>query len=146
MIFASPTLSRYLAIHFARAMLMVFLTVFALIYTLDFVELIRRTSDVPAATSLVVARLSLFRTPAIAEQVFPFAVLFGAMLTLLDLSRKLELVIARASGLSAWQFLFAPLLVAVGFGVLIVTIYVHERKSHHDGDHFAGAQSWTFDR
>ena len=74
---------------------------------------------------MVVARLSLFRTPAIAEQVFPFAVLFGAMLTLLDLSRKLELVIARASGLSAWQFLFAPLLVALGFGGGLLHVLNH---------------------
>jgi lipopolysaccharide export system permease protein len=122
-LFGSPTLALYLGKRFARAMLIVFMTVFALIYMLDFVELIRRTSDVPNATSLALARLSLMRTPAIAEQVFPFAVLFGAMLTLLDLSRKLELVIARAAGLSAWQFLLAPLVVALVFGVIIISIY-----------------------
>jgi lipopolysaccharide export system permease protein len=122
-LFGSPTLAFYLGKRFARAMLIVFMTVFALIYMLDFVELLRRTSDVPNATSLALARLSLMRTPAIAEQVFPFAVLFGAMLTLLDLSRKLELVIARAAGLSAWQFLLAPLVVAVMFGALLVGIY-----------------------
>lgn len=122
-LFGSPTLAFYLGKRFARAMLIVFMTVFALIYMLDFVELLRRTSDVPNATSLALARLSLMRTPAIAEQVFPFAVLFGAMLTLLDLSRKLELVIARAAGLSAWQFLLAPLVVAVIFGSLLISIY-----------------------
>ena len=122
-LFGSPTLAFYLGKRFARAMLIVFMTVFALIYMLDFVELLRRTSDVPNATSLALARLSLMRTPAIAEQVFPFAVLFGVMLTLLDLSRKLELVIARAAGLSAWQFLLAPLVVAVMFGALLVGIY-----------------------
>lgn len=122
-LFGSPTLAFYLGKRFARAMLIVFMTVFALIYMLDFVELLRRTSDIPNATSLALARLSLMRTPAIAEQVFPFAVLFGAMLTLLDLSRKLELVIARAAGLSAWQFLLAPLVVAVMFGALLVGIY-----------------------
>ena len=122
-LFGSPTLAFYLGKRFARAMLIVFMTVFALIYMLDFVELLRRTSDVPNATSLALARLSLMRTPAIAEQVFPFAVLFGAMLTLLDLSRKLELVIARAAGLSAWQFLLAPLFVAILFGGLLIGIY-----------------------
>jgi len=122
-LFGSPTLAFYLGKRFARAMLIVFMTVFALIYMLDFVELLRRTSDVPNATSLALARLSLMRTPAIAEQVFPFAVLFGAMLTLLDLSRKLELVIARAAGLSAWQFLLAPLVVAILFGGLLIGIY-----------------------
>ena len=37
------------------------------------------------------------RTPSVAEQVLPFAVLFGSMATLLQLSRKLELVVARAA-------------------------------------------------
>ena len=44
------------------------------------------------------AQLALFRTPAVAEQIFPFAVLFGSMAALLQLSRKLELVVARAAG------------------------------------------------
>ena len=58
----------------------------------------------------MIAQLALFRTPAIAEQVMPFAVLFGSMAALLQLSRKLELVVARAAGISAWQFLQPGLL------------------------------------
>ncbi len=58
-----------------------------------------------------------------AEQVLPFAVLFGAMITLLQLSRKLELVVARAAGVSAWQFLQPGLLVAVGIGLFAVFAY-----------------------
>lgn len=123
MTFAFTTLGRYIALRFAKAIAVVFLTVFALIYMLDFVELIRRTSDVPGATNLLLARLALFRTPAVAEQVFPFAVLFGAMVSLLGLSRKLELVVARAAGISAWQFLSPPLLVAVVLGTAMVGAY-----------------------
>ncbi len=123
MTFTFSTLGRYIALRFARALTIVFLTVFALIYTIDFVELVRRTSDVPAATSLVLARLALFRTPAVAEQVFPFAVLFGAMVSLLELSRKLELVVARAAGISAWQFLAPPVVVAGLLGTLMVGFY-----------------------
>src|SRR5918998_4094780 len=99
------TLGRYLSLHFARTIFMVFGTVFTLVYTLDFVELMRRAGDAEGATAGLMAQLALFRTPAIAEQVMPFAVLFGSMATLLQLSRKLELVVARAAGVSAWQFL-----------------------------------------
>jgi lipopolysaccharide export system permease protein len=118
-----PTLARYLSLRFLRAILGVFVTVFVLIYTLDFVELVRRTGDVADVSAGVLAALALFRTPAVAEQILPFAVLFGSMAALLGLSRKLELVVMRAAGISVWQFLAPPLAVAIGLGVVAVTIY-----------------------
>ena len=102
---------------------MVFATVFALVYTLDFVELMRRAGDAEGATPALMAQLALFRTPAVAEQVLPFAVLFGSMAALLQLSRKLELVVARAAGISAWQFLQPGILVALMIGVVSVAVY-----------------------
>jgi lipopolysaccharide export system permease protein len=117
------TLARYLSTRFLRSILGVFVTVFVLIYTLDFVELVRRTGDVADVSASVLALLALFRTPAVAEQILPFAVLFGSMAALLGLSRKLELVVMRAAGVSVWQFLLPPLGVAVAFGVVAVTVY-----------------------
>lgn len=117
------TLGFYLSGRFLRAIAGVFLTVFGLIYTLDFVELVRRTGDVADVSTALLAQLALFRTPAIAEQILPFAVLFGSMAALLNLSRKLELVVARAAGVSAWQFLTPAILVALGIGIFTVTIY-----------------------
>jgi lipopolysaccharide export system permease protein len=117
------TLGRYLSLRFLRTIALVFGTVFGLVYTLDFVELMRRAADSEAATPGLMAQLSLFRTPAVAEQVFPFAILFGSMAALLQLSRKLELVVARAAGISAWQFLQPGVLVALVLGALSVTVY-----------------------
>ncbi len=117
------TLGRYIAGRFARTVAAVFLGFFALIYLVDFVELLRRSSDVEAATATMVAGLSLLRAPAVTEQILPFAVLFGAMVSLLNLSRKLELVVARAAGVSAWQFLAPPVLVVFLIGVASVTLY-----------------------
>ncbi|HYI89754.1 MAG TPA: LPS export ABC transporter permease LptG [Beijerinckiaceae bacterium] len=118
-----PTLGRYLARQFTRTILAVFATVFALVCLLDFVELMRRAGDAEGATPAFMARLAFFRTPAIAEQVFPFAILFGSMVTLLQLSRKLELVVARSAGVSAWQFLQPGILVAALLGILSVLAY-----------------------
>jgi lipopolysaccharide export system permease protein len=118
-----PTLGRYFSAKFAQAILMVFGTVFALVYTIDFVELMRRAGDAEGASAMLMARLALFRTPALAEQVLPFAVLFGSMAALLQLSRKLELVVARAAGISAWQFLQPGMLVAAFIGIVAVTVY-----------------------
>ena len=42
----------------------------------------------------------------------PFAVLVGAMFCYLNLSRRLELVVARAAGISAWQFIAPAIIIA----------------------------------
>jgi len=117
------TLSRYFALRFLGAIVGVFLTVFLLILTIDVIELMRRAGEAEGATAMRLARLALFRTPSTAEQVLPFAVLFAALATFLNLSRKLELVIARAAGLSAWQFSLPIVLVAALIGVLATTVY-----------------------
>ncbi|QFU16204.1 LPS export ABC transporter permease LptG [Microvirga thermotolerans] len=117
------TLGSYFSRQFLKTIFLVFMTVFALVYTLDFVELMRRAGEAEGATPAMMAQLALFRTPAIAEQIMPFAVLFGSMASLLQLSRKLELVVARAAGVSAWQFLQPGLFVALLIGALSVTVY-----------------------
>ncbi|MBB3902229.1 LPS export ABC transporter permease LptG [Methylobacterium brachythecii] len=118
-----PTLGRYFALRFVRTILGVFVTVFALVYTLDFVELLRRAGDAEGASPGLMAKLAFYRTPAVAEGVLPFAVLFGSMAALLQLSRKLELVVARAAGISAWQFLQPGAFVALGIGAVSIGIY-----------------------
>jgi lipopolysaccharide export system permease protein len=117
------TLSLYLAGRFFRTVLAAFAFVFALIYAVDLVEMLRRSGDAPKATGLLMAALSFLRTPTLAEQALPFAVLFGSMIAFLNLSRKLELVVARAAGVSVWQILTPPLLVIVIVGVVSVVAY-----------------------
>jgi lipopolysaccharide export system permease protein len=117
------TFGRYLTLQFARSILGVFGTFFFLIGTLDFVELMRRAGDSPAATTPLIVQLALFRVPSVAEQIFPFAVLFGGMFALLTLSRKLELVVARSVGVSAWQFLQPAAVVAGVVGLVSILVY-----------------------
>jgi len=117
------TLSLYLAGRFARTVIAVFLFVFFLIYTVDVVEMLRRSGDAPKATGFLMASLSFLRTPTVAEQALPFAVLFGSMIAFLNLSRKMELVVARAAGVSVWQILAPPIIVIVLGGVLSVVAY-----------------------
>jgi lipopolysaccharide export system permease protein len=117
------TLSLYFAGRFARTVIAAFLFVFALIYVVDLVELLRRSGDAPQATGLMMAGLSMLRTPTVAEQALPFAVLFGSMIAFLNLSRRLELVIARAAGVSVWQILTPPLVVVAAIGVVAASVY-----------------------
>src|SRR5258708_39193216 len=69
------------------------------------------------------AYLSLLRVPTVVEQALPFAVLFGAMTAFLNFPRKLELVVARAAGVSVWQFLGPPLVVVGLIGIVSVMVY-----------------------
>jgi lipopolysaccharide export system permease protein len=118
------TLGRYLSLNFIRMIMMVFGTVFALVYTIDLVELLRRAGDAPNATAALMAQARPVphsrRSPS---RCSPSPVLFGSMAALLQLSRKLELVVARAAGISAWQFLQPGILVAALIGLLSVGAY-----------------------
>ena len=53
----------------------------------------------------------------------PFAILFGTMLAFWRLTRNNELVIARAAGVSVWQFLTPAVLVALLVGIFAVTVF-----------------------
>jgi lipopolysaccharide export system permease protein len=117
------TLGRYLSLRFIQTIGAVFVTVFGLIYLIDLVELIRRAGEGVDVSTITLARLSFFRTPMIAEQILPFAVLFGSLAAFLTLSRKLELVIARASGVSVWQFGFPAVMVAMLIGLTAMMLY-----------------------
>ena len=117
------TLSFYLAQRFARTVIAAFMLVFVLIYAVDLVELLRRSGDSQRASGVLMAGLSFLRTPTFAEQALPFAVLFGSMIAFLNLSRKMELVVARAAGVSVWQMLIPPIGVIVAIGVLSVVAY-----------------------
>jgi lipopolysaccharide export system permease protein len=116
-------LTRYFGRRFLRTVLAVFGGVFFLIFTVDLVETLRRSGETPGANGFLIAWLSFLHTPIIAEQVLPFAVLLGSMIAFLNLSRRLELVVARAAGLSVWQFLAPALLVALAIGIVEITAY-----------------------
>jgi lipopolysaccharide export system permease protein len=117
------TLSRYFGLKFCSTLAAVMAGIFMLIILLDYVEQMRRLSDAPNVSALLIAKISLFRVPQIAERILPFCILIGAMSCYLSLSRRLELVVSRAAGMSAWQFTAPAVVVALGVGVIGTTIY-----------------------
>ena len=117
------TLARYFAWRFAGATFAVFAGVFVLVVLIDYIELTRRASDIPNISPWIVAQTSLFRVPQATERMLPFSVLVGAMACYLNLSRRLELVIARAAGMSAWQFVGPAVIIALLIGAVVTTAY-----------------------
>ena len=110
------TLGRYFFFRYATITTWFFLGIFALVFLIDFTELSSRTAGLPGFTVKLAFAVSALRVPMIMQQTVPFVALFSAMATLVSLNRKYELVIARAAGISAWQFLFPFCLGALLFG------------------------------
>ncbi len=117
------TLKAYIARHFVVAILGVFLLCAILIFMIDFVEILRQSGKYGSVPATTLIWLTLLRLPAYTEILLAFAVLVGSIATLLQLSRKSELAVIRAAGMSAWQFLSPGLFVAFFLGVLAITVY-----------------------
>ncbi len=119
----SLTLSRYIAWRFLLAVSLVFLLCLALIFLIDFVDMLRQSHRSERATAWLAAGVSLLRVPIFAEIALPFAMLIGSIAAFLMLSRSSELVVFRAAGMSVWQFLLPGILVALFLGAASNVLY-----------------------
>ncbi len=117
------TLFRYIARQFFTWCTIIFLSMMSIVFLLDYIELIRRAGTRPDATLLVLLEMAALKQPDMMQQIMPFAILFGTMMAFWRLTRSHELVVARAAGISAWQFLAPPLSGAFLVGVLMVTVF-----------------------
>src|SRR5207302_6653761 len=117
------TLQRYFGLRFLAAAIAMFAGMLVLIAMVDFVEMLRRASDLKEGSALLLARITIFRVPFFSERLLPFVVLVAAMSCYLNLSRRHELVIARAAGVSAWQFIAPALILAFLLGAGSTMLY-----------------------
>jgi lipopolysaccharide export system permease protein len=119
----SPVLSLYLGRQFLVWFGVVFLGLAALVLMFDLIELLRRAAPRPDATFGIAIEMALLKLSDTSQKVIPFAVLFGSLLAFWRLNRSHEFVVARAAGVSAWQFLLPALLLAIavgGFKIMIM--------------------------
>ena len=121
--FRSPTLSLYFAKRFAKTALIIFIVVFVLMAFIDYLELARRAARREGFDAFLYLLVSLARVPNVIERALPFTILFASMASFVMANRQLELVVARASGVSAWQFLLPAGLVAVMIGIFATTVF-----------------------
>lgn len=118
----TATLSLYLAKRYVLNLLILLVALLSIIYLFDVVELIRRASkhsDVPIS---LILQMGLLKLPEVGQKLFPFAVLFSAMFTFWQLTRKYELIVVRASGFSVWQFLLPITTIGLIFGGLQMSV------------------------
>jgi lipopolysaccharide export system permease protein len=116
------TLGRYIFFRYLSAVGVFLSGLAALIFIVDFTQLNERAGALPQFTLAIGLQISAMRVPMVLIQVIPFVALFASMAMLIQLNRKYELVVARAAGLSAWQFLLPACMGAFVFGCATVAV------------------------
>ncbi len=119
----SITLSTYLGRQFLSTFLGILGAILVVIFLADVIELLRRVAAKEEVTFANVLTMALLKLPFMMQQAFPFVGLFATLLVFWRLSRSHELTVIRASGISAWQFLLPPLVLAAALGVLQTTVF-----------------------
>lgn len=119
----SPTLTRYLGREAASRIGVVLVIVMALVFFIDFVEMVRQHTSEDKISIPTTIGLSMLKMPHLMQELFPFTFLFGAMWAFNRLTRNSELIVTRAAGVSVWQFLGPSLMVAFVCGLTMVLIW-----------------------
>ena len=116
------TLFMYIGRLFLFWFVAVFVGLAAIVYLLDTIELLRRVQRIEVPLGLLL-KLAALKLPFLVMEIFPFVILFSAMLCFWRLARSNELTVVRASGVSVWQFLLPALVIAVAIGSLRVGVF-----------------------
>lgn len=115
------TLSLYIGRQFFMAILYTLAILFVLMGLIQMIELVREASETPGGVPfMVIIEMAVLKLPSTGQKIYPFAILVAGMVTLVRLTRSHELIVARAAGVSAWQFLLPGVLAAVTTGFIIV--------------------------
>lgn len=129
------TLNRYIAMRVLRSLAITFMVVTGIIMLVDFVEGSRNIGSDTDISSFKLAYLTLLKIPYLIEQTIPFVVLFGVMGALYGLNRRSELIVMRASGVSAWRFLLPVIFVTGTLGLIWSLLFnplASQMMSHHE--------------
>lgn len=113
------TLWRYILRKFLRSVLSVFLVIALVVLLFSGVENLRRHADAGAEPGDIIV-VTLLESPDVLYQVFPLVLMLASLTTFLGLARTSELVVMRASGISALRLLRVPVFAAVMVGVMFV--------------------------
>lgn len=115
------TLYRYFAWRFLTAFLIVFAIFTGIVLMIEIVEQLSGIkSDMVGFSEILV--LSLLHLPSIMYPIIPLIVILATLMMFLALARSSELVVTRAAGRSGMKNLLAPVGVALGVGLLSVTV------------------------
>ena len=119
----SGTLSRYLGRVFLINLLIMTFILLGVVWIFDVAELLRRASKETGVSFGTVIEMGFLKLPDMAQTLFPFIVLFASLFSFWQLSKRSELVVLRAAGISAWQFLKPIFMVGFAAGLIMTTLF-----------------------
>jgi len=117
-----PRLGRYVLGQITGGVLLALTIILSMTVLVDFVELTRTLGTRAEVSPLELMILALMRAPSFVEVTLPFIFLFGVMWAMFKLNRRSELVVMRASGVSAWRFMAPGVLLAIFIGAMGTTV------------------------
>lgn len=115
-------LSKYLGKNFLLGVGIVMVVLSALIIMFDTLEMLRRSHSKEIPLTIII-QMVLLKLPTMLQEIMPFAVLLGGILSFARMTKTSELVVARAAGVSAWQFLAPALIISFTVGAFITTVF-----------------------
>lgn len=115
------TLFRYILRGFLRATLAVFAIIALVVILFTSVENLRRFGDTDASVGDVL-KVTLLQAPEMLYQVFPLVLMLASLVTFLRFARTSELVVMRASGVSALELIAVPVAAAMLIGIVFVAV------------------------
>lgn len=118
----SLTFSTYISRQFLVSVLLALAVVLSVVELIDLVELLRRTAGKDGVPTTAILGMVLLKLPYMTETFLPYGLLIGGMLALFRLTRSQELVAARASGISVWQFLSPLLILSLLIGAFSIVV------------------------
>ena len=119
----SATFSLYVGRRFLLSCGVILFALAGIVLLVEFVELVRRFNLKHGVAITVLLQMALLKLPHLIQKVVPLGVLFGGMHTFWRLTRSHELVVARAAGISVWQFLLPAIVIAALIGVFLITVF-----------------------
>lgn len=118
----SLTLWKYLGRRYLVQIGLIAVSLLALIYVFEAFELLRRARTHDHTGIDVILFMSLLKLPETAQVIFPFVFLLSGLSLFWQLNRASELVVMRATGISAWQFVAPIAFVAFGCGLFNIMV------------------------
>ncbi|OUS08320.1 LPS export ABC transporter permease LptG [Rhodobacterales bacterium 52_120_T64] len=116
------TLYYYIARKFVFSVVRIQIAMFAILLLVVTNDVIRFLSERGVDAKVYIQLISV-TIPEYLSDIFPLVVLLGSMFTFLGLSRSSELVIVRASGISALKMLLAPTIVTILIGLVTIAAW-----------------------
>ncbi|OXS99316.1 hypothetical protein B7H23_14175 [Notoacmeibacter marinus] len=115
-------LQRYMFRHFLKSVAVLAVIALALAFIVDFVEVADRYGDRESVTTAILVGITGNRILQLVSDIVPFVILLAAVMHFSSLNRRLELVVARAGGMSVWQFVSPAIAGAFLVGVVTVLL------------------------